>query len=232
MTEDTLVALLTQMLKPTLRGLPAARSDRDRDAQAAAVAEAAWSALVLLLRQSLATGEPAALEDIGHFERTAREIRFVPAAALLDAASLADAPADAHAWKVERAVLYLREGVALLQTVPPEARRLVATRDAPTPEEKLLQAIFGHRGTESELADQLTRLARGLSVMAGRLASPASRPDAARAERPDASPAAPRASRRRQRRYDRPPEGLERFEGEPRPETIGEAGPTSATTEP
>ena len=213
MTEETLVALLTQLLKPTLRDLPATRTAAQLDAQAAIVADAAWAGLVMLLRQSLATGEPAALADVGHFERTDAEIRFVPAAALLEAASLQKTPADAHVFMIERAVLYLREGMALLQSVPFEARaQAIPAAEILTPEEKLLRAIFGRSGAaDAPLVDRLDPIARGLAVMVRRLGGPTQ----------TARPATTTASR-----------DFPLVEIEPPPqETTGEAGPSALTTD-
>jgi len=221
MTEDTLIALLTQQLKPMLGGLPADASAETRAAVAGEIAEAAWSGLAILLRHSLSIGEPAALEEIGHFERTRSEIRFVPAASLLQAASLRDAPADAHAWMVERAVLYLEEGMALLQSVPPEARRLPGdqTEAGVTPEQKLLRAILGRPIDQDPLAAHLSRVARGLTAMVRRIETPSSGSTG--------TPADPRARRRRRR------EQAEGFEAQdfPPPTTEG-ADPTGLTTQP
>jgi hypothetical protein len=222
MTEDTLIALLTQQVKPLLRDLPPNASAETREAIAGEIAEAAWSGLAILLRHSLARGEPAALEEIGHFERTRTGIRFVPAASLLEAASLRDAPADAHAWMVERAVLYLEEGAALLQSVPPEARRLPGDRTEAelTPEQKMLRSMLKRPIDQDPLAAHLSRVAHTLTVMLRRIETAGSGSAGA--------PAEPRAPRGRQRRGQA--EGAERQDAPPA--TAEGADPTGLTMQP
>lgn len=86
------------------------------------VANASWDALILLMRQTLATEHAVILRDLGVFERSADTWNFVPAASLTEVAALKVSVAEGHAQIAAMAVFHLENATRLLNNLPREVR--------------------------------------------------------------------------------------------------------------
>jgi hypothetical protein len=120
MDEKTVLALLAQLISRYLNhnaGLRDVPSHLAPD-----VANAAWDALILLMRQTLVTESTITLADIGVFERYGESWTFAPAATLIEAASLKLPPETGQADIAAMLVFHVQTAERLLDNLSRDIR--------------------------------------------------------------------------------------------------------------
>src|SRR5947199_2070173 len=100
----------------------------------------AFDALSVALRDCFMKGEELSLADVGMFKPNS-EMKFIPAAPLLDAEALRLSAEEGTMGLAQQAAFYLGEGIELLRLCGRNA--VIAKGEKLSPEERLRRQIFG-----------------------------------------------------------------------------------------
>src|SRR5438067_10443987 len=114
MNEATVRLLLSYAVRCLLDEEEKGARLEDRDAFAKKVANMAFDALSVALRDCFMKGEELSLADVGMFKPNS-EMKFIPAAPLLDAEALRLSAEEGTMGLAQQAAFYLGEGIELLR---------------------------------------------------------------------------------------------------------------------
>jgi hypothetical protein len=170
MHEKTILTLLSQTVGQVIdQTVNQNWSIEEKNELSTHLADAAWNALIFMMRNCLANNQPVIIEELGRFERTDKGWTFHPAASLLEGATLKMTALEGHPFLAHQALFYLKESLAVMDRIPEdvklpaEEQALTIGRMAEFPfqpmgkqEEPLLSARLEF--ASEKLGNQLTRL--------------------------------------------------------------------------
>jgi nucleoid DNA-binding protein len=179
MTEKAVLALLARAVQQIAddHGMTDLAASTDASE---AIAEACWTALVVLLRETLMGDEIVTIDDLGVFEVPKEDPRipwrFSASEPLLEARSMAESPDEGYLGLIHAALFFIQEATSLVDRVadqvpgvPPSPRVYSGTE-----EEALVIEVFGasHSGARSFfdlLISDLSRFFRQVEALRDRI---------------------------------------------------------------
>jgi len=166
MNEATVRLLLSYAVRSLLDEEEKGATIEDRDAFAKKVANMAFDALSVALRDCFVKGEELSLTDIGIFKPNS-EVKFIPASPLLDAEALRLRAEEGTMRLAQQAAFYLGEGLELLRLCGRNA--LIAEDGILSPAQQVMRQIFGEKAGEGSIFDYIDGAQRDLKSILHRL---------------------------------------------------------------
>lgn len=123
MNEKTLLTLLSQTINQIIdRTVSHSWIDKEKEELSTHLADLAWNSLILMIRNCLANGKQATIEELGTFSFVNSEVTFHPTASLLEGAALTMTLPEGHQFLARQAVSYLQEALRIIDSIPTDVK--------------------------------------------------------------------------------------------------------------
>lgn len=160
MDEKVILRLISHSVRQVLRENGSGWNEVDEARICEHLADVAWTALIVGAREALSRGDSVVLDEFGRFDIVDGSWHFIAAESLQEAKAISMKPSAGYAFLAQQALDSLSLAARLAKHVPKKFRVRQDVDDrAVTPEEKLLQAIFGESGEEQKFGEVLRQRA-------------------------------------------------------------------------